>query len=75
MVYGQVGLFEYGSQFKLVGRHFVVARFAGYAQFESLYFQVFHEGLHTFGNCSEVVVVHLLVLGRVVSHERSTCEH
>ena len=52
-----------------------MARFARYAQFEGLYFEVFHKGLHAFRNSSEVVVVHLLVLGRVVSHQRSPSEH
>ena len=75
MVYGKVGFFEDGGQFKLIGGHLVVARFAGDAQFEGLYLEVFHEGLHAFGDGSEVVVVHLLVFGRIVPHERPTGQH
>ena len=46
-----------------------------YAQFEGLVLQVFHKCLHAFGNYAEIVVVHLLVLGRVVPHEGSASEH
>ena len=43
--------------------HLVVARLTGDAQFEGLYFEIFHERLHALGNGAKVVVVHLLVLG------------
>ncbi len=69
VVHGQVGFFENGSQLELVGGHFVVARLAGDAQFQGLDFQVFHEFGHALGDGAEVVVVHLLVLGRFVPHQ------
>ena len=74
VVDGQVGLLEDGRELKLVGGHLVVACLAGDAQLQGLDLEVFHEGLHALGDGAEVVVVHLLVLGRVVAHERSTGE-
>ena len=71
MVYGKVALLEYRGNLKLVRCHLVVARLAWDRQFEGLDFEIFHECLHTVGDGSEVVVVHLLVLCRVVSHEGS----
>ena len=62
MVDGEVGLLENRSQFKLVGCHLVVARLTGNTQLQRLYLQVFHERLHTVGDDTEIVVVHLLVL-------------
>ncbi len=74
VVYGQVALFENRRKLKLVGSNLVVARLAGDAEFESLDFEVAHEFLYAFGDSSEVVVVHLLVLSRVVAHEGATRE-
>ncbi len=75
VVVGDVGLLEDGSYLKLVGGDLVVARLARYRQLQGLYLQVLHERLHAVGDGAEVVVVHLLVLGRVVSHEGASCEH
>ena len=75
MVYGKVCLFKDWCQLKLVGSHLVVACLARNAQFESLDFQVFHESLNTFRNDSEVVVIHLLALCRVMSHEGTAGKH
>ena len=69
MVYRQVAFFENGSQLKLVGSHFVMAGLDGYAQFQRLYFKVFHKGSHTGGDGSEVMVLQLLVLAGFVSHQ------
>ena len=74
VVYGQVGFLEYRGQFKLVGSDLVVARLTGDAQFESHDFQLAHEGSHALGYGPEVVVIHLLVLGRVVAHQRTACQ-
>ena len=41
----------------------------GYAQFQRLYFKVFHKGSHTGGDGSEVMVFQLLVLAGFVSHQ------
>lgn len=62
MVVGQIGLLKYGCELKLVGCHLVVASLAGYTEFVGLDFEVEHEGLHTFGYRTEVVVLKLLVL-------------
>ncbi|CCZ14622.1 unknown [Prevotella sp. CAG:487] len=72
MVYRKVALLVYRSKFKLVWRHLVVAGLARNAKLKSLHFEVFHESLDTFRNGSEVVVVHLLVLCGVVTHERAS---
>ena len=48
-----------------------MARLAGNAELEGLNLKVAHESRHAFGNGAEVVVVHLLVLGRVMAHERA----
>ena len=71
----QVAFLVDGSQLKLPRRHLVVARLAGNAQLQGLRLQVFHEGLDAFRDGAEVVVVHLLVLGRVVPHERPSRQH
>ena len=72
MVYRKVALLVYRSKLKLVRSHLVVAGLARNAKLKSLHFEVFHESLDTFRNGSEVVVVHLLVLCGVVTHERAS---
>ena len=42
---------------------------------KSLDFQILHECLNTLWDGSEVVVVHLLVLCRIVTHQGATCQH
>ena len=51
-----------------------MAGLAGHAELEGLYLKVAHEGSDALGDGSEVVVVHLLVLGRVVSHQGAARE-
>ena len=75
VVYRQVGFLEYRSKLKLVWSHLVMARLAGYAQLKGLHLKVFHKRLNALGDDAEVVVVHLLVLCRVVAHERSPGKH
>ena len=75
MVNGKVGFFEYRGNLKLVWRDLVVAGLARNAKFEGLNLKVFHERLHTLRDGAEIVVVHLLVLCRVVSHERAARKH
>ena len=70
VVDSQVGFLEDRSALKLVRSDLVVTCLAGNAKLQSLNLKVFHEGLNTLGNGSEVVVVHLLVLGRAVAHPR-----
>ena len=75
MVYSKVGLLKYWSNLKLVGGNLVVACLAGDAQLQSLYLKVFHESLYALWNSSEVVVLHLLVLCRVVSHKGTSGQY
>ena len=70
----QVALFVDGGEFKLVGGHFVVARLAGNAEPEGLYFEIAHEFGHALGDGTEIVVFHLLILGAVVPHEGASGE-
>ena len=74
VVHGEVGLLEDRSALKLVGGHLVVACLYRYAKFESLDLEVLHEGLHALRDGAEIVVVHLLVLGALVAHERASGE-
>ena len=74
MVNGQVSVLENGSHLKLIGSHLVVTCLHGNAKHQSLYLEIAHESSHTLGNRSKVVVVHLLIFGRVVSHERAACQ-
>ena len=75
MVDGEVALLVDGCQLELVRSHLVVTRLHGNTQLEGLYLQVFHERLHALGDGTEVVVIHLLVLRRIVAHQRATCQH
>ena len=75
MVDGDVGLLEDRCQLELVGRHLVVTSLARDAKLKRLNLKILHERLHTLGDSTEVVVVHLLVFSRVVAHERTTGEH
>ena len=72
MVDSQIGLLEDRGTLKLVGGHLVVAGLNGDAQLQGLYLQVFHESHHTLRDGTEIVVVHLLVLGALVAHQRAT---
>ena len=74
MVNGKVGLLVDRCQLKLVWCHLIVTCLTRDAQFECLYLEVAHECCHALWDAAEVVVVHLLVLGRVVSHECPACE-
>ena len=71
----QVALLVDRSQLKLVRSHLVMTGLARNAQFESLDFQVLHKGLHTLWDGTEVMVVHLLVLGGIMSHEGTSRQH
>ena len=75
VVHSEIGVFKDRRHLKLVGCHLVVACLTGDGQFQRLHLKVFHEGHHAVGNDAEVVVVHLLVLGRIVAHQRTACEH
>ena len=74
VVHSEVGVLENWRQLKLVWSHLVVTGLARDAEFQSLNLKVLHKCLHSVGNRAEIVVVHLLVLGRVVTHEGASCE-
>ena len=73
VVNSQVGVLEDGCQLELVGCHLVVTGLARDAQLQCTDFQFAHEGSHTLGDRAKVVVVHLLVLGTVVTHQGAAC--
>ena len=74
VVNGQVGLLEDGSQLELVGSHLVVTGLNRNTQFQSMNLQILHKGLNALGDSTEVVVVHLLVLSRIMPHQGTTCQ-
>ena len=75
VIYCKIALLIDRCQLKLVRSHLVMAGLARDAEFERLDFKILHESLHTLRDGSEIVVVHLLVLRRVVSHQGTACEH
>ena len=75
MVNCKISLFKDWSQLKLVGCNLIMACFARNSKFESLNLDIFHKLLHTCRDGAKVVVIHLLVLGRVVSHQRTPRHH
>ena len=75
LVVGQVGLAIDGRQFKLVGRHLVVAGLERNAQTVAGNLQITHESGHARRDGGEVVVVQLLVLGRTVAEEGAAGNH
>ncbi len=75
MVVGEVGFLEYGRELKLVWSHFVVAGLGGDAEFVAFNLKVEHECLNARGYGSEIVVLELLVLCRLVAHECASGEH
>ena len=70
----QVRFLEDGRKFELVGSHLIMACLARDAQFECFDLKFSHKGSHTFRNRTEIMIVHLLVLGRIMPHQRTTCK-
>ena len=75
VVVGEVCLLVYRSQLKLVGSDLIVACFERYAEFQTLILQIAHKGEYSLRNGSEVVVIELLILCRLVSHKGTACLH
>ena len=75
VVVGEVRLLIYGRHLELVRRHLVVAGLEGYSELEALVFEILHERYHTRWYGAEVVVLELLVLCRLVSHEGASRKH
>ena len=67
-----MGLLEDRCQFELVGGNLVMTCLAGNAQLQSLYLQLTHKGGYPLRDGTEVMVIHLLVLCRIVTHQRAT---
>ena len=75
VVNSQISLFKYRSNLKLVRCYLVVTSLTRNGKLKSLYFQVFHKRLHSIRNSTEIVVFHLLILGRIVSHKCTSGKH
>ena len=75
VIYCKIALLIDRSQLKLIRSHLVMAGLARDAEFECLDFKILHESLHTLWDGSEIMVVHLLVLGRIVTHQGASGEH
>ena len=75
VVNGKVGLLEDRCQLKLVWCYLVVTGLARNTELKSLDFQILHECLNTLRDGTEVMVVHLLVLCRIVTHQGAACQH
>ena len=75
VVNGKVALLKDRSNLKLVRCNFVVASLARNTKFKSTNLKVFHESLHTLRDGAEIVVFHLLVLSRIVTHKGATCKY
>ena len=66
---GQVAFLIDGSQLELVGSNLVVTGLDRNAQLQSPYLQILHEGRHTLGDGSKVMVFQLLVLAGFMSQQ------
>ena len=69
MVNSEVCLLEDRSKLELVRSYLIVACLTRDAKLESLNLKVAHKCTYTLWDRTEVVVVHLLILSRRVSHE------
>ena len=63
VVHSEIGFLENRSKLELVWSHLVVTCLTRNAKFKSLDFNVLHKLFNTFRYASEIMVVHLLVLG------------
>ena len=75
MVYSEVTLLEDRSKLELIGGNLIVTGLAWDGELQSLNLKILHKGLYTIGDSTEVMVVHLLVLGTLVAHECAACKH
>jgi len=74
MIAGDVGVLVKTGDFILLGRHFIVPGFDGNTQFPGLDFQGVKELHHLAGDSTEVVIFHLLALGRQSAHQGPAAE-
>ncbi len=75
VVIGKICLLEYRGKFELIGSNLVVACLTRYAEFVSLYFKIEHKCLYPPGDCSEIMVLKLLILSRLMPHQSAPGEH
>ena len=75
MIVCQVHVFEDRRHFELVRCYLVMPRTDRDTCLEGFVLQIAHERQHPCRNSSEIVILQLLALGTVVSHERTTGEH
>ena len=72
---GDVAFLINGSKFELVRSHFIVAGLGRYAELVGLDLKVFHERGDAFGDGPEIMVVELLALRALVSHQGAPRKH
>ena len=75
LVIGQIGLPEDRGKLELIGRHLVVPCLQRNTKTVAGDLKVAHELGHTSRNGAEIVVVQLLVLGGVMSHQGAAGDH
>ena len=73
MVVGKVSLLVYRCKLKLVWCHLVMAGLERNTELERLVLKVLHKGNYSRWYSTEVVVVELLILRRLVTHQCTTC--
>ena len=75
MVDSQVTLLEDRSQLKLVRCHLVMTSLARDSKLKSLNLKILHKGLNTIGDSTKIMVIHLLVLSTLMTHQCATSHH
>ena len=71
----QVAFLVDRCQLKLVWCNLIMACLARYGQLKCLYLQILHKCLYTIRNCTKVMVIHLLILGTLMSHQSPASQH
>ena len=72
---GQVHLLIDRGKLELVGRDLVVPRLDRDTELVCLVLEILHECQYPHGDCSEIVIVELLALGRGMTHESPFRHH
>ena len=75
VVVGEVHFLVDGCQLELIGCHLVMACLDGNTELQRFALQVLHKLDYAVGNCTEIVVLQLLVFGTLVTHQRATRQH
>ena len=69
------GLAEHRCALELVRSHLVMSCLARDGQLQCLDFQFLHKCLNSVGDGSEIMVIHLLVLGTFMAHQGASGKH